>query len=46
MSLDLADFERQFKGFFEDLIESGIDAPVADDTPKPTLQLLDEESNG
>lgn len=46
LSLDLADFSRQFESFFRDLIELGNDSPIPADALRPTLQLLDTDSNG
>jgi pSer/pThr/pTyr-binding forkhead associated (FHA) protein len=46
LSLDLEDFSRQFTAFFRDLIEGGKESPVPADARRPTLQLLDTNSNG
>lgn len=43
MSLDLADFSRQFRGFLRDLIESGIEDPPEAQKPKPFIYLLSDE---
>ncbi|HEY7545209.1 MAG TPA: DUF309 domain-containing protein, partial [Blastocatellia bacterium] len=46
LSLDVEDFSRQFESFFRNFIESGIDSPIPADAQRPTIQLLDEDSNG
>ncbi len=46
LSIDLEDFSRQFESFFRNLIELGNDSPIPADTPRPTLELLDTDSNG
>lgn len=45
MSLDLADFVRQYKSFFAGLIESGDEALPDIHKPRPRIQLLSGEMN-
>ncbi|MFP5261969.1 MAG: DUF309 domain-containing protein [Blastocatellia bacterium] len=40
MSLDLADFSRQFRGFFAELTEQEIEHPIPASKPRPTIRLL------
>jgi hypothetical protein len=40
MSLDLADFSRQFRDFFAELTEREIDRTLPADKPRPTIRLL------
>jgi predicted metal-dependent hydrolase len=42
MSLDLADFSEQFRGFFADLIENNIEAAPRADRPRPRIRLSSE----
>ena len=44
MSLDLGDFERQFKAFFADLIENDNEASVPIDKPRPRIRLLSRDT--
>ncbi|HET9530641.1 MAG TPA: DUF309 domain-containing protein [Blastocatellia bacterium] len=45
MSLDLADFSRQFNGFLSDLIEGGVETPPAAGKPRPLIRLLGYKLN-
>lgn len=44
MSLDLVEFERQFKTFFAGLIENQSEASVAGDWPRPVITLLEADA--
>ncbi len=44
MSLDLIDFSSQFKNFFADLIERGIESSFSADRPRPQIRLLSRET--
>jgi uncharacterized protein len=45
MSLDLGDFARQFRDFFEDLIENNNEAPhTPADRPRPLIRLLSADT--
>jgi hypothetical protein len=46
MSLDLAEFSRQFTAFFADLMADQDLHTASADALRPTLRLLDEEQNG
>ena len=45
MSLDLAEFERQFKSFFADLIENENETTLPPDLPRPLICLSATDSN-
>jgi predicted metal-dependent hydrolase len=45
MSLDLHDFSRQFKSFFVDLIDNGIETPHPAEHPRPLIHLLGDQVN-
>jgi predicted metal-dependent hydrolase len=45
MSLDLADFSRQFRSFFAGLIEDEIERPLSADTPRPVIHLLSSDTD-
>jgi uncharacterized protein len=45
MSLDLADFSRQFKSFFAELIENDNERPLPAREPRPTIRLLGSDSD-
>ncbi|HYV05810.1 MAG TPA: DUF309 domain-containing protein [Blastocatellia bacterium] len=44
MSIDLVDFARQFKGFFEKLIQDQSETPAPGDQPPPVISLLEVEA--
>lgn len=44
MSLDLIEFERDFKEFFADLIENNNEAPPPQNKARPSLRLLDDSA--
>ena len=44
MSIDLVEFERQFKGFFEKLIQGQSEIPASGDQPPPVISLLEVEA--
>jgi hypothetical protein len=46
MSLDVADFARQFKSFMADLIENGSEGQPDENTPRPVIHLLTANANG
>ncbi|HXG93066.1 MAG TPA: DUF309 domain-containing protein [Blastocatellia bacterium] len=46
MSLDLADFARQFKRFFTELIENENESAPPEDKPRPIIRLLSNDANG
>jgi uncharacterized protein len=39
MSLDLADFSRQFRDFFAELVEDEVERPLPADKPRPIIRL-------
>lgn len=43
MSLDLIDFSSQFKRFFSDLIDKGIETPPESDRSRPVMHLLGDQ---
>jgi hypothetical protein len=45
MSLDLPDFSRQFKSFFADLVEGGVETPHPPERPRPLIHLLGDHVN-
>jgi uncharacterized protein len=45
MSLDLADFSRQFKSFFAELIEDEVERPLPADKPRPIIRLLGSDTD-
>jgi uncharacterized protein len=45
MSLDVADFSRQYKTFFAVLIESGSEAPPPETKPRPLIRLLTADTS-
>jgi uncharacterized protein len=44
MSLDLADFSRQFKNFFAELTEDEVERPLPADKPRPIIRLLGSDT--
>ena len=45
MSLDLADFSRQFKNFFAELTENEVERPLRADKPRPIIRLLGSDND-
>ncbi len=45
MSLDIADFAQQFRGFFADLMERNVEAVVASVIARPRIQLIADDAN-
>jgi hypothetical protein len=45
MSLDLADFSRQLRVFFSELIENEVERPIPADKPRPTIHLLGSDND-
>jgi hypothetical protein len=45
MSLDLPDFSRQYKSFFADLVDGGLENPHPTERPRPLIHLLGDQVN-
>ncbi|HSE99241.1 MAG TPA: DUF309 domain-containing protein [Blastocatellia bacterium] len=45
MSLDLANFSRQFKGFLSDLIEGGVEGIPPAHKPRPLIRLISDKTH-